>query len=267
MTKLQNRYIKLITGVIAVIQSVERALALLEGIAKYEQGARMTDLAFSLGLNKSTTHHLLATLEEHGYVRQDAASDRYFLGLKFVELMSRAHGAASLIHIARPFLQRLANSTGEAVNLVVLDRTEAIYLDKVDGTRNMSMQIQSGRRAPLYCSAAGKVLLAFAPAELRDEYLKTEQFTLLTATTISSPEGLSQELQSVVQKGYAIDNEEQELGARCMAAPVFGLQHELLAAISVSAPTKRFDDERMAAVWPELKAVCTELSRTMGDLE
>lgn len=218
------------------VQAVRRALLLLELLADAGQ-LPISELASRSGLSLSTVHRLLATLAERGYVRQDSQR-RYLLGtalLPLGEAATRVLGRRAL-----PFLRQLAELTGETANLAVLEDDHVVYLAQAPGRHRMRMFTQVGRRVLPHSTAVGKVLLAWHDdAQLRtmiDRLGLPER----TPRTITSRAAFSAELGAVRTRGWAVDNEEEELGVRCLAVPV-GPGCSAVAALSVSAPASRLD--------------------------
>lgn len=248
------------------VRSLHRALSIVEEIARSGQDLGVTELSRRLGLNKSTVHRLLATLQSRGYVEQNGEGGRYGLGLKILELGSAASKRIGLREVARPLLERLSGELGEAVNLVVLRGAEAVYIDKVDTDTLIRMHFELGKRSPLHCTAAGKVLLAFSPQPIED-VLGRGELPRFTRNTITRPDELRAHLAEVRERGYAIDDEEQEAGVRCVAAPVWDRDGRLAAAVSVSGPTLRLQPDRVPAIAAALLATTAAISRRLGHRE
>lgn len=227
-----------------IVQSIERVSIILDVLSEYPQGLRLGILSDKAGLNKGTAHRLLSSLVFLDYVRQDAETKRYSLGFKLVELGNRLLSQIDLRTEARPFLMELAERTKETVHLVILDRLEVLYIDKVEagvqptGLRMVSML---GSRIPAHCCAVGKVLLAALPEEKVKEMAKKRGLPKRTKNTITNPAKLIEHLKLVNQKGYALDVEENEIGVKCVGAPVLDQQGEVTAAISVSVPAIRIE--------------------------
>lgn len=246
------------------VQSVDRAMDLLEALAFAREPMRLTDLAAQLGLHKSTAHRLAATLERRGYVEQDPQTGRYRMGLRLVEVGGCALGSLSVAKVGRPVLERLARQLGETGNIAVLQGHEVLYVDKVETDQNlMRMSVQIGKRSPVYCTAVGKVMLAFNQ-ELLPGILQHVKLRRLTARTITTTEALQDELRSVAERGYAIDDEEHELGLRCVAAPVRDYMGRVVAAVSISGAAMRLNQERVSQIIPALRKVSEEISARMG---
>jgi DNA-binding IclR family transcriptional regulator len=223
------------------IRVLDRAIGLLSLLSE-GQPKNLTELSAGLGIGSSSTYRLLATLASHGYVEHDRGARGYRLGLACLEL-SRAYLESSDVRqVALPVLERLRDATSETVHLGILDQMEVVYIEKLQGLHAIGlMSSRVGGRSPAYCTGLGKVLLAHLdPALVRSHFRKNglKRFTDNTITDLSS---LMDHLATVREQGYAIDNTEHETEVRCVAAPVFDLHGEVVAAISVSGPDARLD--------------------------
>jgi DNA-binding IclR family transcriptional regulator len=246
------------------VQSLVRAFALLEAMGAAGAEAGVADLAARVGLHVSTAHRLLATLVSLGYVRQNPSTGRYGLGAKAVHLAEAYLGQSDLRDAARPVLERLSWETGETANLVILDGHEALYLDKAESAQNLRIFSRIGRRTPLYCTAVGKVLLAARSPEDVERLLSRTPLERLTRRTITEVGSVKRELARVREQGYALDLEECEEGARCIAAPVSAASGETLAAVSLSGPSIRMHSRRLRELIPAVVAAAREVSGRLG---
>lgn len=219
-----------------VVQSVARAVEIMETLANSRTPVGVVDLARRVGLPVSTAHRLLRALQQHGLVHKDPRSGRHELGLKVVQLSARVLDNLDVRAVARPALEQLQAETRETVHLAVLDQTEVVYIDKLDSTRSLRMYSRIGRRVPVYCTALGKALLAFSDEDTVRAVLGRIRLRRHTANTITSRAALYAELAEVRRRGYAVDNIEFEDGIRCVGAPVFDHARRCAAAISLSAP-------------------------------
>jgi len=246
------------------VQSVERALDILEALAGAGGDIGIVELSRLVGLHASTVHRLLTSLMGRGYVSQSDQTGRYSLGPRALRLGRAFHEQSDIRAQARPFLQRLMEESGETANLIILDRDEAVYIDQVPSPRLVRMFAEVGRRVPLHSTGCGKVLLAHQRPEERARIVQEKGLPASTPRTITSPEELERELAQVRACGYAIDNEEQEEGVRCVAAPVRDYTGQVVAAISLSGPTTRLSLERIQELAPLVMAACAELSASLG---
>ena len=225
-----------------LVQTIERVSSILDSLAQSTQGISIRDLSSNIGLPKGTTHRLLSSLSYFGYVRQETKTRNYFLGLKFVELGQILLGQLDLRKVAEPFLRDLAERTKETIHLVILDRNEIVYIDKVETDQNPSglkMASRIGLRNPAHSSAVGKMILASFSEEELQSFFREKSLGRRTENTITDPILLREHLKTVRKQGYAVDDEENEKGIRCVAAPIYNEIGKTVAAISITAPAFR----------------------------
>jgi DNA-binding IclR family transcriptional regulator len=245
------------------IQSVERALAILEILADHPDGMPFTDLSAALEMPAASTHRLLRTMSDAGYVREQDETGQYLLGAQLLRLAGRIlHRRTQLRAMARAYLQELVDRTGETANLATLDGAAASFLDQVQSDR----LVRGGTflRAPLHCSSSGKSLLAFQPEATRDEIIDRLDLTALTPHTITDRARLRVELDRVRSLGYSVDDEEMEIGSRCIGAPIL-LGGEAVAAISISGPTTRISGDVVRPLSTVVCEVAERLSSSVAD--
>ncbi|MBP1777398.1 MAG: IclR family transcriptional regulator [candidate division NC10 bacterium] len=246
------------------VQSVVRALTLLEALADQHGDIGIAELSRRVGLHVSTAHRILGTLVSRGYARQSPESGRYALGAKTFHIAESYLGQMDLRRLVRPVLERLSRETGETANLVILDGRDALYLDKVESPRSLRIFSRIGRRAPLYCTAVGKVLLADLPMDEVNSLLGGGALDALTHATVTSRNQLREELRKVQEQGFALDIEECEDGASCIAVPVRNSRGETVAAIGISGPSSRMNAQRIAELVPAVMRSGSEASEQLG---
>lgn len=246
------------------VQSVERALDILELLSQYEKGLSIKEISIKSELHKSTVHRLLGTLIEKGYVSQDKLTSHYYVTLKLYRLGSRRVENTDLIQICKPYLQKLGQLTGEVVHLVLREDIHVVYVDKVESTQTIRMHSRIGNRNPLYSTGVGKAILATLPEEEVLDVWSRSEISKLTPYTITDQAHLDQELKTISKEGYAKDNEENELGVRCVAAAILNKDGVGDAAISISAPLQRMSEEKVSQYALYLKETCGEISRLLG---
>ena len=245
------------------VQSLERALAIIEQLAHSREGLGISRMSRDLTLPPSTVHRLLNTLVRQGYVTQ-VAGQRYRLSTKFAGICRGLQEDSELRQVVRPHLENISRQTQETANLVIRDAYEAVYIDKVDSPKFLRVFSRIGHRAPLYCTAVGKILLADMEAGELDRYLDHVEFTAFTRNTIISSDALRNEIVTVSMQGYGLDLEECELGAQCVAVGVKGREGRVVAAISVSGPVVRFDRNSMNQALQVLRDASTKISWELG---
>ena len=246
------------------VQSVDRALDLLEALATSEGEVSITSLAHRTSLHVSTVHRLLTTLLRRGYVRQNPDTSRYFTGAKLATLAEGTSRFNELRHRARSILKGLTEQTRETSNLVVLDDLMAVYIDTVPSPHVVRMFTTIGNRVPLHATGAGKALLAWLAPDRRDSLLDRLEMRAHTARTIIEKPSLRRALEEVRERGYAVDDEEYDEGVRCVAVAV-GPVGSPLAALSVSAPASRMTRQRCGELAPLLRRAASELTDAMRD--
>lgn len=229
------------------VQSVERIFALIEALAAHPAGTGLQQLAQETGLAKSTVHRLLASLVGLGYAVQDRQTGRYRLTLKMFELSSGIVNSLDIMGVAKLHLERLAQRTGEAVHLVIRDGRDIVYIYKTEsGPMRMSSRV--GLRSPLYCTGVGKAILAALPDNEVNEIWRHSSPQKLTGHTITDLPSLRAQLAEVRACGYAIDDEENELGIRCVAVAVPGPGGRPECAFSISGLAPYMSDDRIRRV-------------------
>ncbi len=226
------------------IQVTDRLFLVLETLA--ETGpASLAELTHRIDLNKSTIHRLLSSLICVGYVQQDAESGKYSLSNKLLTLSARILSHMDILDEVRPYLKQLSMDTRETVHFVELDGHEAVYICKEEAYMNaIRMASKVGIRIPLYCSGVGKAILADMTDEDIRRIWEASAVRQLTPHTIIDYDLFFREIQEVREKGFAVDNEENEAGVRCIAAGLPNYKGITRYAFSVSAPAARMDDER-----------------------
>lgn len=242
------------------VQSVERALDVLEALGASEGALGLTELIQETGLPLATVHRLLGTLAGRGYIRQDPDSRKYLLGpsvLKLREPYTRLFGVW-----ARRHLQELSEVSRETANLAVLDGNHVVYIAQVAAPRKLRMFTQVGNRVLPHASAVGKVLLAFGPRDDAERIIERTGLPRRTATTITDPRRFFAELDQVARQGFAVDAGEEEDGVRCVAVPVF-VVGQPVAAMSVSGPAPRLESRGQDRLVAEMTRIAAALSASL----
>jgi len=250
----------------APVGVISKVLRVLEALRSSPAGLSLRGICAETGINKSTAYRFLAHLEREGYLFRDDGGT-YVVGPTLLGLAGGATYQTALRKISRPILQKLWNVTSETVNLGILDGQHVYYLDVLQSPHAFRMASHAGMWRPLYCTAMGKVLAAWLSADDRKHVLSCLRFERVTPHTITQIPRLEKELQKVRQSGYAIDNEEAVLGARCIAAPVLLASGKAAAAISISGPTTRIDGANMSAFITAVKGAARAISIRFGASE
>lgn len=244
-----------------IVQSVDRALNILEAIG--ENHNNLLEIANHVHLNKSTVHRLLQTLVYKGYVTQNDES-LYFLTSKLIYLSQQVMNNLDIIEIAKPHLIELNKLSNEVVHLVMIEGSEAVYIDKIESNSNIRMYSYIGKRISLATSAVGKAYLAYTDERDRNEYLASvDEIDKLTEHTLSKHE-LIEEIEVIRLRGYAIDQEENEMGVVCVAAHIFDHKKNIKYAISISTPKFRITPEKLESYGKAVIKVTKEISKVLG---
>lgn len=247
------------------VQSVERALGILEILGSADFHLGVSEIAESSELPLSTTHRLLATLVDLGYVEQNPETNKYTLGVRILQLRGAVISHLTLAVHAMPIMKSLMNRVNETVHLAILNEGEVVYIERVEGLKTQGMYTRIGKRAPAHCTALGKAMLAFTPqAEWYDDVIRRHGLKRFSPTTITSEEELFCELQRIRQQGYAIDNGETGEVVRCVAGPVYDYTGRVVAAISVSGPQTQVTVNRIPELGAAVLRACALLSQKIG---
>lgn len=249
---------------IVTVQSVDRALEILN-LLQYEiQGMGTTRLSERLGVSKSTAHRLLSSLLNKGFVKQSPDNQRYYLGLQLIGLGEAVIDQLDIREIAAPYMEHLVNKIGETVHLVIREGSEIVYIDKKESTETIRMYSNIGKRAPMHCTGVGKAILAYLPLEEIREIVKRKGLTKYTKNTITNYDDLLDHLSGIRSKGVSIDDEEHEKEIKCVASPILNYKNEVIAGISVSGPLMRMDDRNIELITEEVVQVSKEISKALG---
>jgi DNA-binding IclR family transcriptional regulator len=242
---------------------ISKVFRILEAIQGAPSGLPLKSICELTRINKSTAHRFLKHMERDGYLMH-TESGVYLIGPRLAQMAARVNHRATLQAAAQPILWELWKSTRETVNLAVLDQATVLYVDVLESPHEFRLSSRVGTRRQLHATALGKALAAFLPEEQIEGILGAITFQPLTPKTIMNLVQLRQELQKIRQRGYAVDDEETTLGARCVSAPILGAGQEALAAISVSGPTTRIAPSQVAALAQAVIQAAAAISAAMG---
>ncbi|WP_054739376.1 IclR family transcriptional regulator [Cellulosilyticum ruminicola] len=246
----------------AILQTVDRALQLLEIVAEHPEGVMAKELEECMELNKVTVHRLLATLENRGFIERDG--NGYTMGIKVVELSSMKLNNVELKTEATPYLRKLVKELGLPVQMAILEGQEAVFIDKVESLTSLRMYSQIGKRIPVYSSGVGKALLLQKTDEEILNLLSKIQFTQFTSKTLTSAEAVLEEIKQARITGYAVDHEEHEEGIVCIAAPIYDYRGEIIAAISAGGREGVFKGNWGQESIQIIKNTALEISKRLG---
>ena len=246
------------------VQSLERAIRLLEVLREADRPMAIVELSARLDLGASAVHRYLDTLVYHGLVEQDPETLKYSLGVRFVEFGASVIRRLGFGERVRPYLERLAAEVGETVNLSIPDGGSALFIDKIESQEFLRTATHVGARVPLNCTGMGKAMLAYLPEAELAAGLEAYSPVAYTPNTITDRTTLRAHLALIRRQGYAVDDEEYIAGVRCVGAPIFSPGGRVVAALSVSGPASRLTPERIRDVAPRVKEIAQEISARMG---
>jgi IclR family acetate operon transcriptional repressor len=246
------------------VQSVDRALLIIETLAEDDEGYRLSDLAVRTGLSTSTAHRLLATLERRRFVQFDRFESKWHVGAQSFAVGATFARRRNFVAQAMPYLRKLRDQTRETANLAVVDDESIIVLTRMESREIMRSLTKVGGRVAMVASGVGKAVLATYSDEDVNAIICRRGMPRLTAKSIVRPSELFRELQVIRRQGYAVDDEEARMGLRCVAAVVYSDCGEPLAAISVSGMTSRVTDDRLPALGKTVREVVAELTVSLG---
>ena len=247
------------------LSSVANAARLTKAFSENEYEMGISALAMRLGLAKSTVHRLATTLVEYDILEQNRETGKYRLGLALFELGTLVRRKMDAASEAQGQIHALADLTGETVQLAILDHLSVLYIRIRESRQAVRMSSSLGSRAPAHCTSVGKALLAYQPPEVVKQVIDAG-LKRYTANTITDPDLLMEELAAIRQRGYAIDDEEIEVGLRCIAAPIRDHSGHVTTAISVAAPVQRMSKKNVQTTVPAVVASAEAISRRLGYL-
>lgn len=247
--------------------AVRKTLRVLERVAGTTTPLGVRELARELGYGKSTTSRILLALEGEGYIKYNTETSGYVLGTKVLHLASRHYRNLEIHRLARPHMLEALADTGETIFLGVLDGWDVVVLDRVDSPKPLRMVAELGTREPAYCTAFGKVLLAFSIDWRQRDAFKGLRFRSYTQNTITSAARLREALARVRDRGYAVDDQEHLDGVRCVACPVRNHEGKVIAAVSVSGPSFRLTDDRIENVKAAVQRMAAGISSALGSVD
>lgn len=247
------------------VQSVERALSLLDILSLAGKPMTLSDISEKAALNISTVHRLLHTLMLHNFVRQDYNTGKYRLGLKVFEIGSKALYDLDIRQVAKPELQELVDRFNETTNLAILEQGEVVYIEQVESTHMYKMFARVGNRGPAHSTATGKALLSYVSDLELKSIIEEKGLARFTRGTITDPEKLREELKKIREQGHSLDLEEMEEGVNCIAVPIMNHENEVVAAVSISGPKTRMAEERLTGEFlSAIKETALKISLNLG---
>lgn len=245
------------------VQVLDRTIGVLQAVADSETDLPAADIARQLRLHKSTVHRLLVVLESYRLIKK-GPEGAYGLGTRLIELGECAIARLKLSEYAEPHLRALAEQTGEGAHVTILNGTELLSIAHVEGRWALHSLTRTGQRTQIYCTAAGKAVLAFLSDDACDDLLARMPLKRNTRRTVVKPPAIKMELMRVRDVGYAVDDEEFEEGLRCVSAPIFDHRGHVVASLSMAAPVFRLRKERVPQVARLVVEAAQGLSNDLG---
>lgn len=245
------------------VQAIDRAVMILKCFSEKRRELKLTDISDELGLNKSTVHGIITTLKYHGLIDQNEENQKYRLGIYILELADILISSMDIRNVASPVIKDMCLKLEETVHLGVLDNMDVVYIDKQESNQSMRIFTTIGTRNPAYCTGIGKAMLAYVDPVILMEQLP-EKLERFTKHTITEKAELLKELESIREKGYAMDNEERIEGLTCIASPVFDHTGRAKYSISVSGPTIRMTKDKIEETIKLVKESAMEVSNRLG---
>ena len=244
--------------------AVERALAMLEAVALEPEGLSNAEISRKLEIPKSSASYILRTLETQGYLTRNPETGKYRVGLKVLSLSRGALIGIDVREVALPIMRHLMEKTNLTCHLAILDGPDAVYIEKVEPQGFIRMDTWVGRRMRVHATSVGKSLVAHSPRERLEKILAERGMEKRTPKTITTLPRLLKDLEKVREQGYAVDDEENNMGARCVGAPVFNQGGTIEAALGLSGTTNQVNPHSMPRILEHLKDAARHVSMQLG---
>lgn len=247
-----------------IVQSVDRTLCILELLSDYEDGLGITEIGQNLELHKSTVHRLLNTLIYKGYVKQNKNTSKYEITLKLFELGNKKIEKMDLVTTAKPYLKELMEKTNEVIHLAVKDDAEIVYVAKVEPLKSMTMYTTIGMSKPMYCTAMGKAMLSQMKDDEVQEIWNASNIEKYTDNTIVDFDQLKGILVKVKEEGYALDDQEVEIGIKCLGTVLKDYTGKVCGAISISSSILTFTEDKEEYFKKLILEYSNKISKELG---
>jgi DNA-binding IclR family transcriptional regulator len=245
------------------VRAVERALQIMDCFSNEQPERGISEIAQHVGLHKATTHRIVTTLVNYGYLERSSDDQKYKLGMRLANLGNKVIKHIELRYEALPFMNALVEKLDEACDLSIFDRGDVFYVEVIKSTHALTISAAVGQRLPPYCTASGKVFLAYLSPEELDAYIKLPIKTY-TEKTVTKLDELRRQLALFRRQGYSYDDEEYEVGIRAVAVPIFNHQEKVVAALGMPSPTSRMTSDRLPEIVKNLKEAGEAISHELG---
>ena len=240
--------------------TVGKALEVLDQVANFGRPVRFTEILEQSTHPKATLYRLIQTLTNSGMLSYDQSAQTYSLGLRLVRLAHSAWRQSSIAPIARPYLDALSEKVGETIHLAQLDRGQVLYVDKRNAVRPIEMFSQAGKIGPGYCTGVGKAIMAYLPTAEQDDALQRQAYFKHTEHTLTTPDALRADFETIRAQGVAYDREEHEEGIVCIAAPIILSTGKVIGALSITTSTQRNTLDGLGAFQNDLIHTATQIA-------
>jgi IclR family acetate operon transcriptional repressor len=245
-------------------QTVEKALDVFEAFVESDSPLGVTEVSARLKMNKSTVYRLLRVLVKRGYVSQDEVTNKYFPAFKLVGMGGRILSRVPVRELARSTMEQLAQTTRHTLRLAVLENGEVVYIDQVEGKHPIRLHLRIGSRGPVYCTAAGKSIVAYLEEERQEKILSNCSFARLTAKTITSKKEYVAHLEQVRKHGYSVCDQEYEEQVRAVGAPIFNMEKRVTGAVVIVGPSFRLPIKELPRLGQAVRQAADDISSRMG---
>jgi IclR family acetate operon transcriptional repressor len=245
------------------VQALDRALGLLSDLARADEKT-LTELSLKTGMAPSTAHRLLVTMQRHGIVAYDETTQNWMVGVEAFRIGSSFVRRMKVVQAGRPIMRELMEATGETANLGVADAGEVVFVSQVETHEAIRAFFPPGTRGPMHASGIGKALLSELPRDSVQRILQKRGLYSFTPKTLTSTDALFADLNRIRNRGWSVDDEERNIGMRCLAAPIYNEHGEAVAGVSISGPSVRLSDEKLGEYGPVVKRAAARITDTIG---
>lgn len=245
------------------VQSIDRAVAILECFNEEDKELRLSEISERLNLNKSTAHGIITTLKYHGFISQDEESQKYKLGIRFIEFGDLVTNSLNIRNAVLPVINEICDKIEETVHVAMLDGLDIVWIEKKECTKSIKTSTKIGARLPAYTTADGKVILSYLDKDKIANYLP-KKIPKFTQNTITKKSEFVKKLEETKKNGYTIDNEEFIEGIKCVAAPIFDHEGNVKFSLSTTGPAFRMTEEKIEELIIIIKEAANEISRRIG---
>ena len=247
----------------STVKALDRGLVLLKAMERVGK-TTLTELALQIGLPPSSAHRLLMTLQKHRFVEFDASTQEWMIGVEAFRIGNAFVQQTNLVEAGRDVMRRLMEETGETANLAIADEGEVVFVSQVETHNPIRAFFSSGTRGPIHASGIGKALLAELPRKSVEQILQKRGLQHYTEKSLTSADALFSDLEKIGERGWSFDDEERYSGMRCIAAAIHNYHGEAIAGISISGPTARLPDARIAELAPKVKQAAADITARIG---